>query len=107
MPSNSIEKPYDFVLKFQFAANEYFENAELVKRFYMIDENEASKTVCSEVNWKSGKDITRMEVKKTQKNKKTGASRTVEEVVDRNSFFTFFRTVDNQQVLEEDDDVRI
>lgn len=104
VPSNSIDNPYDFALKFQFAPNDYFENIEIVKRFYMIDEHEALKTDCTKVNWKPGKDITRMEIKKTQKNKKTGATRTIDRIVDKDSFFTFFRSMESKEWVEDEDE---
>lgn len=44
--------------------------------------------------------MTKKKVKKTQKNKKTGAKRVVEKEVDDESFFNFFNTV---EALEGDD----
>lgn len=52
------------------------------------------KTVGTTINWNEGKDLTKKEVKKKQKNKKTGQNRVINKVVDADSFFNFFRTIE-------------
>mmetsp|Transcript_62917 Transcript_62917/g.73208 ORF Transcript_62917/g.73208 Transcript_62917/m.73208 type:complete len:358 (+) Transcript_62917:37-1110(+) len=103
-PSEDTEKPHDFTLKFHFAPNDYFENDVLIKEFQMEDEREAKKTECTEVKWKEGKNVTKKTKKKKQKNKKTGQSRTVVKETDQESFFTFFRNMENKEHNCEDHD---
>ena len=52
------------------------------------------KTVGTVINWNEGKDLTKKEVKKKQKNKKTGQNRVVSKIVDADSFFNLFRTIE-------------
>jgi len=103
-PSENIEKPHDFTLKFHFAPNDYFENDIVIKEFQMEDEREAKKTECTEIKWKEGKNVTKKSTKKKQKNKKTGQSRTVTKEVDQESFFTFFRNMENKEHEHDEDD---
>mgnify|MGYP003933317589 CR=1 FL=1 len=104
IPSENPDKPHDFTLKFEFAPNDFFENDVVIKEFQMIDEREAEKTECTPIKWKEGKDVTKKEVKKNQKNKKTGQTRTTTKLVDRESFFTFFRNMEQKDEDEMDDD---
>lgn len=46
------------------------------------------------VNWKTGKSLVQKTVMKSQRNKKTGATRSMPESVPCNSFFVFFDTID-------------
>jgi len=87
------EEGDNFTIRFNFAPNEFFENESLSVRFFMLDEHEVEKTEGTEIKWKEGKDITKKTVSKKQKNKKTGKTRTIEKVVDADSFFTFFKTI--------------
>lgn len=105
-PSEDKEHPHNFTLKFHFAPNDFFENDVVIKEFQMEDEREAKKTECTELKWKEGKNVTKKTVKKKQKNKKTGQSRTVNKEVDQDSFFTFFRNMENKEheCDDEDDD---
>eukprot|EP00331_Platyophrya_macrostoma_P022322 CAMPEP_0176449580 /NCGR_PEP_ID=MMETSP0127-20121128/26564_1 /TAXON_ID=938130 /ORGANISM="Platyophrya macrostoma, Strain WH" /LENGTH=345 /DNA_ID=CAMNT_0017836949 /DNA_START=28 /DNA_END=1065 /DNA_ORIENTATION=- len=101
-PSRDLAKPHDFVLKFQFAQNEYFENTELIKYFQMVNDHEAVLTECTPISWKSGKDFTKRHIQKKQSNKKTGKSRTIDQVV-YDSFFTFFRSIEGSAVKNSKD----
>lgn len=42
------------------------------------------------IEWKEGKDPTKKKIKKKQKHKKTGETRTVVKTVDADSFFNIF-----------------
>ena len=112
LPSNNINSPHDFILRFYFSPNDYFENTEFVKRFYMINENEVERIECTKIIWKPGKNIAVKNIKKIQKNRKTGASRTIEKTVERESFFTFFKTMERtakphaEESDDEEDEVR-
>lgn len=50
------------------------------------------KTEGTVINWKEGKDLTKKEVKKKQKNKKSGQSRVINKIVDADSFFNLFKS---------------
>ena len=99
-----VDHPHNFTLKFHFDANDYFDNDLVIKEFQMKDEREASKTECTELKWKEGKDVTKKTIKKKQKNKKSGATRTVSKTVDQQSFFTFFRNMEQKEDEEEEDE---
>jgi len=62
------------------------------------------KTVGTEINWKEGKNITKKTIQKKQKNKKSGASRTVNKTVDAESFFNFFRSITFEEKDNLDDE---
>ncbi|CAI2375087.1 unnamed protein product [Moneuplotes crassus] len=82
-----------YELVFTFSENEYMTNTELRKVYHMIDERILEKVESSSINWREGKDPTKKMVKKKQKNKKTGAVRTVMKKGDQASFFTFFKSI--------------
>ena len=81
-----------YELIFTFSPNDYMENTELRKVYYMVDERILEKSESTEIIWKEGKNPTKKKQKKKQKNKKTGAIRTINKTVDQESFFTFFKT---------------
>lgn len=87
-----VENTYEanslnFTLKFYFSDNEYFTNKVLEKKFIFEKGNQPVKTQSTVIQWKEGKNITKKIVKKKQRNKKTGASREVEQEVEASSFF--------------------
>jgi nucleosome assembly protein 1-like 1 len=67
----------NFTITFHFSANDYFTNEVLTKKFYISEDDEVTKTEGTEIKWKEGKNLTVKTIKKTQKNKKTNAKRTV------------------------------
>ena len=94
----------NFTIKFSFAPNDYFENDTLSVKFTMLDEGQPLKSEGTEIKWKEGKDITKKTVTKTQKNKKTGKTRTVTKTVDAESFFNFFKSITANDEEEGDDE---
>ena len=88
----------NFTIFFEFADNEIISNKQLTKKFYLKND-EAVKTESSVIEWK-GKNLTVKEVKKKQKNKKTGQQRVVTKTVEAKSFFTFFKNLEASQVNE-------
>lgn len=101
-PDNDTE---NFELSFHFAPNDYFENDVLKVKFFMLDDGqEPEKTEGTEIKWKEGKDITKKKVSKKQKNKKTGKTRTIEKIVEAESFFNFFKTISGPSGAEGDDE---
>jgi len=91
------ENSENFEIRFYFAPNEYFENDVLKVKFIMVEDGEPGKTEGTEIKWKEGKDFTKKKVSKKQKNKKTGKTRTVEKVVDADSFFNTFKTIEPER----------
>ena len=79
----------NFEIVFHFDENPFFIDNELKKKFFMKDDF-PYKTMGTIINWREGKDLTKKEVKKKQKNKKTGQNRVINKVVDAESFFNFF-----------------
>jgi nucleosome assembly protein 1-like 1 len=75
-----------------FTENPFFKNKELKKRFILKDDFPV-KSEGTVIEWEQGKDLTKKEIKKKQKNKKTGQSRVVSKIVDADSFFNFFGSI--------------
>jgi len=90
----------NFDIVFTFAENPFFKNKELRKRFVLKDDYpvRGEGTV---IEWEQGKDLTKKEIKKKQKNKKTGQTRVVNKVVDADSFFNFFGSVEVKDGVED------
>jgi len=86
------ENSANFELIFHFTPNEFIENEILTKKFFFTEhvDDEPEKTESTEIKWKQGKNLTKKTVKKTQKNKKSGAKRVVTKEVDDDSFFSSF-----------------
>lgn len=61
--------------------------------------DEAVKTESTLIEWK-GKNLTIKEVKKKQKNKKTGQQRVVTKQVEAKSFFNFFKNLEAPNIAE-------
>jgi nucleosome assembly protein 1-like 1 len=91
-----------------FEPNDYLENEKLTKIYHMADENILEKAEGTEIEWKGDCNPTKKEVKKKQKNKKTGETRTVKKKEDQDSFFQFFKsqampTPDKLESMKKDD----
>eukprot|EP00918_Siedleckia_nematoides_P008228 GHVU01017829.1.p1 GENE.GHVU01017829.1~~GHVU01017829.1.p1 ORF type:complete len:505 (+),score=192.79 GHVU01017829.1:102-1616(+) len=96
---------HTFELTFVFSENPYFEQRELTK-LVVVEVTRAVPTLNSmpgtEIKWKTGKDLTKNVITKKQRNKKTKETRTVTQIVDKDSFFSFFKsyTVPDREVME-------
>jgi len=82
----------NFTIVFDLADNEFITNKQLTKKFF-IKKDAPTKSDGTKIEWK-GKNLCVKEVKKKQKNKKTGQQRVVTKTVDAKSFFNFFRTIE-------------
>ena len=98
-----------FKIDFHFSENEYFEDAVLTKTYHMDDEEEnvLRYIEASEINWKSGKNLT---VKVMRKKPKPGAKnkKPITKTEPAESFFQFFYPPevpdeDEQQNMSEED----
>ncbi|KAF5095772.1 hypothetical protein DV451_004526 [Geotrichum candidum] len=87
-----------FKLIFDFAENEFFSNPSLVKTYYYYGPNLGDEYAIhikdskgDSISWKSPKSNLTVEItSKKQRNKRTGAFRTVEKEEPKDSFFNFF-----------------
>ena len=80
-------------VRFHFSDNEYFpEKVLTVKVIYKPDtEDEVERIEGTPISWADeSKDPTKKKIKKKQKHKKTGETRTVVKTVDADSFFNIF-----------------
>ena len=62
------------------------------------------KTEATEIEWLEGKDTTKKKIKKKQKHKKSGETRTVMKTVDAESFFNLFQNLTKPEDADEDDE---
>lgn len=86
----------NFTIIFDMSENQFVTNKELTKKFYLKND-EPVKCESSPIEWK-GKNLTVKEIKKKQKNKKTGQQRVVTKTVQAKSFFNFFRSIEAPEV---------
>lgn len=93
---------YGFDLIFVFESNTYFKNTELKKSYHQLKQNIIEKCEGTEIQWNDGCDVTIKKVKKKQKNKKSGANRTITKSVKQDSFFNFFKTISADDDEKED-----
>ncbi len=82
----------NFTIHFTFAPNEIIKNTELKKRF-VLKEAAPILSEGTHIEWVS-RNLTVKEIKKKQKNKKTGQQRLVTRQVKAKSFFNFFASHD-------------
>ena len=95
----------NFTISFTLAENGIIKNKELSIKFYLNKDNVPIKAESSVIEW-VGKNLTMKEIKKKQKNKKTGQQRVVTKQVKAKSFFNFFTSIDlsNSNPMEEDEE---
>ncbi|KAL3842354.1 hypothetical protein ACJMK2_020378 [Sinanodonta woodiana] len=97
----SEKDPMGFTLEFHFEPNEYFTNSVLTKQYTMRSEPDETDPFSFEgpeivkcngckIDWKKGKNVTVKTVKKKQKHKGSGTTRTITKTVQNDSFFNFF-----------------
>ena len=107
IPSNE-GKASVTTLKFTFKAdNDFFKNTVLEVKCWLedgTDQTMVKKTEASEIEWLEGKDTTKKKIKKKQKHKKTGETRTVMKTVDAESFFGIFQNLEKPKDADEDDE---
>ena len=108
------DKGLDFTLEFHFSENEYMTNKVLTKRYtveckvddcdpFSFDGPSIVKTTGCKIDWKKGKNLTVKTVKKKQRHKGRGQTRTVSKTVPNESFFNFFSPPDLSDDTTTDD----
>eukprot|EP01069_Polyplicarium_translucidae_P002827 Polyplicarium_translucidae@DN2145_c0_g1_i3.p1 len=87
-----------FKLIFDFVENPYFEDTQLTKTYQMEKEESGecvlTSTQGTEIQWHTGKDVTKKKVTKKQRHRRTHQTRIVEEMVENDSFFNLFKSND-------------
>ena len=108
-------KGLDFTLEFHFSDNEFITNKVLTKSYVVeckVDENDPFsfdgpsivQTTGCKIDWKKGKNLTVKTVKKKQRHKGRGQTRTVTKTVRNESFFNFFSPPEPPTDNSADDD---
>ncbi|XP_070562520.1 nucleosome assembly protein 1-like 1 isoform X3 [Ptychodera flava] len=107
-----------FTLEYHFSPNDYFTNKVLTKHYTMRSEPDetdpfsfegpeiVSCTGCT-IDWKKGKNVTVKVIKKKQKHKGRGTTRTVTKTVQNDSFFNFFNPPQVPDEGEMDEDTEL
>ena len=109
------DKGLDFILEFHFSENEFFTNKVLTKSYVVeckVDEDDPFsfdgpsivKVTGCKIDWKKGKNLTIKTVKKKQRHKGRGQTRTVTKTVPNESFFNFFSPPEPTANVGIDDD---
>lgn len=123
---NSEEGVIGFRLNFHFSENQWFDNKVLDKTYKLriipeegaVLQYEGPEIISSEgttIQWKNDiVDVTKKTINKKQRNKKTGATRTIQKLVQTESFFNYFSSVKERlelikslqegEEIEDDDD---
>ena len=86
------ENSDNFTIVFTMAPNNIIKNTELTKKYY-LERDIPVKCQSSPIQWVA-KNLTVKEVKKKQKNKKTGQQRLITKTIKNKSFFNFFINID-------------
>ena len=71
--------------------NGFFTNETLSVTLEFESEEEVKEVRGTKIEWLEGMDVTQKKIKKKQKHKKTGETRTVVKTVDADSFFNIFK----------------
>jgi len=90
--------------------NDFFKPDTLSVSLEYESEDQIKMVTGTNIEWLEGKDPTKKKIKKKQKHKKTGETRTVVKTVDSESFFNVFNTralpADGEMDSEEENDFR-
>lgn len=90
--------------------NGFFTNEVLSVTLEFESEEEVKEIRGTKIDWVEGMDVTQKKIKKKQKHKKTGETRTVVKTVDADSFFNLFKdrkvSADGGDDSEDDNDAR-
>ena len=104
--ASETQEPRTVTIKIYYKENEYFTNPhlELMVRFKDDQQDEVVETQGTLIDWKDGKDLSKKKIKKKQKNKKTGETRTIIKTVPADSFYNAFESRKAPEGVEDDDD---
>lgn len=104
--SKETVDPKTVSITLTFKENEFFTNKTLeLQCLYKKDqEDEVQETKGTLIEWKDGKDLSKKKIKKKQKNKKTGETRTIVKTVPSESFFNVFESRTAPDADKDEDD---
>lgn len=104
--ASETQEPRTITIKIFYKENEYFTNPhlELMVRFKDDQQDEVVESQGTIIDWKDGKDLSKKKIKKKQKNKKSGETRTIVKTVPTDSFFNAFESRKAPEGVEEDDE---
>jgi nucleosome assembly protein 1-like 1 len=93
-------------MRLHFEENEFFEDKilEVSLEFDKNDEQRCQKVVGFPIVWKEGQDLTKKKIKKKQKNKKTGDTRTIVKTVESDSIFTMLSVTRTAPEMKDDEE---
>jgi hypothetical protein len=101
------EESDNFAITFYFAPNDLFNNSHLTVKFYMENDKDPKKTECSEIQWReNGMDYFLKTINSKNMNKKTGVTKMITKTVERETFFSFFRTINPYDPNSQEEHVR-
>lgn len=101
------KKQMTLSLRMVFAAdNDHFTPCDLTTTLIYESEDRVKEIKGTKIEWLEGKDPTKKKIKKKQKHKKTGETRTVVKTVDAQSFFNVFtdRTLPNKDEVDSEEE---
>ena len=87
------------------AENDHFNGTELTCTLEYEKEDQLKSIKGTEIEWLEGKDPTKKKIKKKQKHKKTGDTRTIVKTVEAESFFNIFQSRDAPENEDEEEDI--
>jgi nucleosome assembly protein 1-like 1 len=89
-----------------FRENPFFEDQVISTsaEYEKDDEQSVAKVVGFPIKWKEGQDLSKKKIKKKQKNKKTGETRTIVKTVDSDSLFNLFSTDREAKKMEKEEE---
>ncbi|EFC37379.1 predicted protein [Naegleria gruberi] len=95
-----------FRIIFQFNENPFFTNTQLVKSYYYeeADSEDIATSEGTEITWAEGKDLTVKVTTKKQKHKSGNRTRTIQVKEPKDSFFNFFKNLDEEIQKEENEE---
>lgn len=104
--TTETQEPRTVTIKIYYKENEYFTNPhlELMVRFKDDQQDEVVETQGTIIDWKDGKDLSKKKIKKKQKNKKTGETRTIVKTVPADSFFNAFESRKAPEGIDDEDE---
>lgn len=104
--ASETQEPRTITIKIHYKENEYFTNShlELMVRFKDDQQDEVVETQGTLIDWKDGKDLSKKKIKKKQKNKKTGETRTIIKTVPADSFYNAFESRKAPEGVEDEDE---
>lgn len=95
-----------FKIIFEFAENPFFSNTTLTKSYYYeeADSEDIATSEGTEIQWAEGKDLTVKVTTKKQKHKSGTRTRTVQVKEPKDSFFNYFKNLEEEVQKEENEE---